>query len=244
MTEIMPHKKELLSFLGNLENLTILDYGCGAGDFINLMLPHMPRKIHAVDGIASTISDITSRFDNEITNGIISTDVTKNPSSITDKFDRIICHNVLECIEDKIGFVNKFNPLLASGGVFLLSHHDFDSAIYNSQDQELTRNLIHHFSDTKQNWQEHCDGQMGRKIPGIIEKSVFKGCAEYFIIRKMERLFIPGSYGYLMAEMLVNGAKEKFEKPVLERWYNDLGQLSKSENYYFAIDLVVSVMSK
>ena len=129
MTEIMQHKKELLVFLGNLENQVILDYGCGAGDFIELMLNHKPKKTHAVDSMPQAVSEINSRFKERNINGLISTKTTKDPGSINKKFDKIICHNVLECVEDKVGFVNKFERLLLPQGVFLLSHHDFDSAI-------------------------------------------------------------------------------------------------------------------
>lgn len=156
-------------------------------DFIELILNHQPMKIHAIDNIPSTISEIKLRFKEQTTNGLISTEITKDPNSINGKFNKIICHNVLECVDDKVSFVNKFDRLLLPGGAFLLSHHDFDSAIYNSSDEELTRNLIHNFADTKQKWQEYSDGKMGRKIPGIIEKSVFKESANCFIIRKMAR---------------------------------------------------------
>ncbi len=244
MVEIMQHKKELLAFLGNLENRVLLDYGCGAGDFVELMLNHNPMKIHAVDSIPSTISEIKSKFKEKTTMGLISTEITKDPDSINEKFDKIICHNVLECIEDKVGFVNKFERLLLPQGIFLLSHHDFDSAVYNSNDEELTRNLIHNFADTKQKWQEYSDGKMGRKIPGIIEKSVFKESANFFVMRKMERTFSEGNYGYLMASMIIEVAKRKFDDRVIRNWYEDLEQLSKSRNYYFAIDLVVAILSK
>jgi uncharacterized protein YehS (DUF1456 family) len=58
--------------------------------------------------------------------------------------------------------------------IFLSSHSDFDAAIYRSDNQELTRQLIHHFADSKQGWQECSDGQVGRNIPGLIASSIFK----------------------------------------------------------------------
>lgn len=244
MAESMPHKKELLAFLDNLENQVILDYGCGKGDFIELILNHKPLKIHAVDSNSSTISKIKSRFKEQTINDRISIEITTDPNSINEKFNKIICHNVLECVEDKIGFVNKFNKLLLPGGVFLLSHHDFDSAIYNSSDEGLTRNLIHNFADTKQKWQEYSDGKMGRKIPGIIEKSVFKDSVCFFIMRKMERSFSQGNYGHLMANMISKVVKGRFEEMVIKNWYEDLTKLSRCGDYYFTIDLVVAIMNK
>ena len=59
--------------------------------------------------------------------------------------------------------------------------------LFNSSDEELTRNLIHNFAYTKQKWQEYSDGKMGRKIKKKKKKSVFKESANCFIIRKMAR---------------------------------------------------------
>lgn len=244
MTGLMLYKKELLSLLGDLKNLKILDYGCGRGDFIELMLNQTPKKIHAVDCIQSTVAEAEINFQKYVSNGTLSMETVEDPNFIEDKFDRIICHNVLECIENKVNFIDKFDRLLLPQGIFLLSHHDFDSAIYNSSYRELTRELIHNFADTQQKWQEHGDGQMGHKIPGIIEKSVFKGRANCFIIRKMERVFSAGNYGYLMANMIMEVAKKRFDNAALKDWYEDLDNLSKSMDYYFAIDLLIAMINR
>ena len=84
--------------------------------------------------------------------------ITKTISTPTElkgaKFDNIICHNVLECVDHNLTFINAFKPLLSDkNGIFIRSHHDFDSAIFNSSFKVLTRNLVHHFVDTQQKWQ-------------------------------------------------------------------------------------------
>jgi hypothetical protein len=60
----------------------------------------------------------------------------------------------------------------------------------------------------------------------------------------MERAFVQGSYGHLMASMIITVAKTKFDHTVIKNWHEDLEQLSKSGDYYFAIDLVVAIISK
>lgn len=77
----------------------------------------------------------------------------------------------MECIENREKFVRNLYEHLATNGILIVSHHDFDSAIYNSNFVAFTRQLIHFFSDQGESWQNYCDGQIGRKIPGIFKKA-------------------------------------------------------------------------
>ncbi len=245
MIKVITHKKQLIDELGDITNAQILDYGCGAGDFIELLLamPNQPKAIFAVDSSKNMVEKIQSNFADAIDKGIVIPEICVNPGELHgNQFDKIICHNVLECVDDKIKFINDFDRILTSGGVFVLSHHDFDSAIYNSQYKDLTRKLVHHFADTQQAWQAHCDGQMGRKIPGLIEASVFKNRAICKTWRMVEREFKPGNYGFLMADMLIDGAKAVFDAKDLQLWLEDLELKNRQGEYYFAIDLCVAVL--
>ena len=147
-------------------------------------------------------------------------------------------------MSDKIKFINEFDVLLADYGTFVLSHHDFDSSVFNSNHKNLTRELVHCFADTKQNWQEYSDGQMGRKIPGLMSHSVFKDYVTCQTIRVVETEFKSGNYGYLMADMLLSIGKSRFDTNMLKEWYHDLEDLYKTNNYYFAIDLVAAIVNK
>lgn len=247
MIKVMSHKKKLISMLGDTNGCTVLDYGCGRGDFVELLLnvDSKPQLICAVDSSVAMIDVIGSSFTKEINNGIVIAKVVSDPKAIKgQKFSKIICHNVLECIGDKIEFINKFDALLADYGVFLLSHHDFDSSIFNSNHKNLTRELVHCFADTQQDWQEYFDGQMGRKIPGLVSHSVFKDYVTCQTIRIVETEFKPGNYGYLMTDMLLSVAKSRFDANDLKEWYCDLEALDKNNKYYFAIDLVVAIINK
>lgn len=246
-TPVMLHKKQLTAMLGPVQGLTVLDYGCGTGDFIEILLNQSgtPKYIYAVDSNSEMIGRVSSRFDREIKNGTVIAEVITDPKMLEGKqFDRIICHNVLECIYEKLTFINCFNDLLAEKGIFLLSHHDFDSAIFNSHYKVLTRALVHTFADTQQIWQAHCDGQMGRKIPGLVVHSVFKDTAKVQTIRIVETKFESDQYGYLMADMILSGVKSQFKKKYFESWYQDLKKQSENHEYYFAIDLVVAILGQ
>jgi len=243
MEKVIAHKKRLIAELGNISDAKILDYGCGNGD-IELLLSksHQPKEIFADDSNKETIKKIQTDFADYIINGIIFPKVCTSPSDLQgNNYDKIICHNVLECVNDKLSFINSFVDLLKPHGVLVLSHHDFDSAIYNSQHKELTRDLVHFFADTQQSWQENCDGQMGRKIPGLIASSIFKEKSNCKTWRVVERDFHPGSYGFLMADMLTDIGKGTFDEKLLQSWREDLEIKDRLGDYYFAIDLVVAV---
>lgn len=246
MLNILAYKQKLLDLLGVLTDATVLDYGCGRGDFIELILKldKKPKCIYAVDSNKETIIAIENRFQQEIRNGSVITKVCTSPRDLKGiKFDKIICHNVLECVDDKVAFINHFSEILAKDGTFILSHHDFDSAIYNSSDKYLTRTLIHNFADTQQKWMDHADGLIGRKIPGLIMASGFRDFASIETWRLVEREFKPGMYGYLMATMIQEAAKHTYSADVLELWIQDLEKKDHSHDYYFAIDLVVAIIN-
>ncbi len=173
-TAIESIHNRLVSHFGSTENRSILDYGCGKGGLDRILLHQekRPSHIYAVDSDPAMITAVNSSFPTEISKCILKTDIISDPSQITDySCDGIFCHNVLELIVQKEQFVGNLYNLLNNKGVFILSHMDFDSMIYHSSYKELTRNLIHHFADTQQAWMKSADGQMGRKIPGILRRA-------------------------------------------------------------------------
>ena len=103
--------------------------------------------------------------------------------------------------------------------------------------------MIHHFADTQQPWQKHSDGQIGRKIPGLIKNSL---CKNYTIEtwRIVETEFKPRNYGYLMADMLCEIGKNEFSPQELKLWREDLEKKDNQKEYYFAIDLVTAILEK
>jgi len=239
------HKK-LIQNLGSLEGKTVLDYGCGRGGMIKLLLqqPTPPAYIYAVDCDASAIKTLNEIYADVIQQGKLGTAVISSPAEIVNQqFDAIVCHNVLECIANKECYVQELYALLRPHGTLVASHHDFDSAVYNSSYRDLTRALIHYFSDTGEAWQTICDGQVGRKMPGLfkragIEKSSFETW------RMVETTFNAEDYSHLMANMMLEVARNNFDQASLDAWMNDLAQKVQAHDFYFAIDVVVVTARK
>ena len=242
MKAITQLHQKLINSVGPLNGKSVLDYGCGRGDMIELLLhiSNGPQMIFAVDSNEEFIRGIETRFGNAIGTKKLFTQTCSNPYDLVKhRFDIIFCHNVLECVADKQKFVKDIFHLLKPGGILLLSHHDFDSVIYNSEFKELTRNLVHCFADTKQDWQANHDGQMGRKIPGIFARANVKN-ATFEIWRMVENSYDSGDYGFLMSKMILDVCKNQFSKHELDLWRQDLESKAKNKDYYFAIDVVVA----
>jgi SAM-dependent methyltransferase len=73
----------------------------------------------------------------------------KGPLPFADAaFDRVFCHNLLECLPDPGAFVAEAGRVLRPGGRLVLAHSDFDTLIFASEDLELTRRLVRAYCDT------------------------------------------------------------------------------------------------
>ncbi len=239
--------KRLVTHFGSTEKLTILDYGCGTGGLTRVLLDNdkHPNLIVAVDSDPKMIEKITSSFSSEIALGQVNTEVISDPRQLLGKlsYDGIFCHNVLELIDDKEHFVASLTALLKEEGTLIVSHMDFDSMLYNSSYKELTRNLIHHFADTKQAWMSSLDGQVGRKIPGILKRANIQTFS-FETWRLTESSFQEHDYGFIMARLLLETASQIFDQEELRAWKEDLEDKVQNHDYFFAIDLDVAKITK
>ena len=231
---------QLISRLGNLSGKSVLDYGCGSGDNLKLLLDQCGEngKITAVDCNNIALDKLKQKLNQYILSDRLIVEKCESPETLTEKFDVCFCHNVLECIVDKVNFINVIKNKLNCEGIFLLSHHDFDSAIYNSTDFALTRSFIHQFSDTMQVWQKYSDGQIGRKLPGIFHQSNFDSF-QCETIRFVEYNYDEESYGFHMSKWIAECVKKDFSDEKINAWLDDLKKLSARHEYYFAIDVNV-----
>jgi SAM-dependent methyltransferase len=85
--------------------------------------------------------------------------------------DAAICHNVVEALVSPDALLAEIARVLVPGGYFLLSSSDFDTLLFNTQDLELTRTLIHTFADTQEPWMDRADGTIGRKLRAIAQRA-------------------------------------------------------------------------
>jgi 2-polyprenyl-3-methyl-5-hydroxy-6-metoxy-1,4-benzoquinol methylase len=116
-----------------LQQASILDYGCGAGDISFPML----LEGHSVVGVDIAAEMIKQASGRAVKHGLSSTasfhhlndDVVRDISSR--KFDVVICSSVLEYVPDDMSLVKLFDSLLKDGGVLLMSVPDKRSLFCN-----------------------------------------------------------------------------------------------------------------
>lgn len=231
-------------------NYKVLDLGCGHGNTLMYIATKLgvEGKAIGVDIDEDLLAVAETILKDQIKNKkleLIKADLTKPLNLQAESFDRIVCHNVIECIPDKVEFLNKCFKLLKDGGVLVLSHSDFDTQIYNSSNIELTRKLIHNYSDFKQDWMETSDGMIGRKLSGIFAKSKFKNIKSEIYIMQNNK-YSPREYGYRIAQDIIRMAKKskKFTNDELRSWVKDLKEKSKNSEYFYSSNVNIIVAKK
>ena len=242
--------KYLVDLLNIQSNHKVLDLGCGHGNTLLYIAEKLDKSGRAIGvDIDQSLLAVAEEFlKAEIGYGtvqLIAGDLSKPLPFKKAYFDRIVCHNVLECITDKINFINRGYSLLKKGGIMVMSHSDWDSQIYNSSYINLSRKIIHNYADTAQEWMRDCDGMIGRKLNGIFQKTKFTIFLPKTYIVVNDR-FKEQDYGYRIAQDIIKVAKKsgKFTEKELQMWVNDLENKDKNFEYYYSNNINLIIATK
>jgi ubiquinone/menaquinone biosynthesis C-methylase UbiE len=245
-------KAQLVKRLDVKPQMRVLDLGCGRGAALPQLIEAVTDtgSITAIDRDQDSLDFIQTHFRERLETKTLQTaqvdlSFMHLPYS-TDHFDRILCHNVIESIMDKPPLLNECYRILKPGGRLLLSHHDFDTATYNSNFKMLNRNLIHIFCDSTQSWQDTSDGQIGRKLAEVIRTSHFKTPFNQETILVQENSFDPNDYGYQFCSWISVIAQNApdVSQADLKAWSNDLGEKAENGEYYFSISVMCVLAQK
>jgi ubiquinone/menaquinone biosynthesis C-methylase UbiE len=233
-------KKPLFDYVLSKLNLsagaafTILDFGCGMGDFLGIISKAVTTesKLLGIDASMQFIEAANIRYP-----GI---------SFICNKFndkldlpdaslDLIVTIDVIECISDKDALLNEFHRILKPRGKLLAVHWDWDTMIYSVEEKENARKAVFAFSDWKQPWMDNCDGQMGRKLWGLFEGSKkFQGKPDSFTL--IETKYEKGKYGFdRMQDIAKIVDKSRITKEEQEKLHLTLINNNVNGQYFFSV---------
>lgn len=111
-------KKIVWKQLGNLEGKKILDFGSGEGITAN----HFAEKndVTAIEPSEDMLSNAQKEYEYTQILGDVNALSTFNDET----FDIIICHNVLEYIDDKEAVVKALVQVLKKGGILSIAKHN------------------------------------------------------------------------------------------------------------------------
>jgi hypothetical protein len=127
----------------------------------------------------------------------------------------------------------------------VMSHSDWDSQIYNSSHIELSRKILHNYSDTTQEWMKESDGTIGRKLSGIFKKTKFTKILPKTFTMVNDK-FKQEDYGYRIAQDIISVSKKsgKFTNKEIKMWVDDLKDKDKNSDYYYSSNINLIIATK
>jgi len=170
----MVGRHERIAQLADLDHpgLSIADLATGRGRQVRAMLAVAsdPVRVHAVDTASSLDDEVL--HDSRVRSVIADLD---EPLPFPDAtLDRVISLNVAEHLADPSGHLVECHRVLKPGGLLVLAHSDWDTALFASENDALTRTLVNRFVSTVPTFAVRADGFMGRKLLGLAIASPFE----------------------------------------------------------------------
>jgi SAM-dependent methyltransferase len=222
--------------------LQVADLATGPGRTVRALLAAStePVRVHAVDAASSLDDEIL--HDARVRSVISDLD---QPLPFADQtLDRVISLNVAEHLADPPGHLLECHRVLRPGGLLVLAHSDWDTALFASGDDALTRTLVDRFVSTVPNWAERADGFMGRKLLGLALNSPFE-LVTADTWADCHRRFDKGSVGWKVAMGVLAATKDD---PGLATkatgWVEGLAALAAEGHFLFAVTDVALVLRR
>jgi SAM-dependent methyltransferase len=222
--------------------LEVADLATGYGRTVRAMLAGArgPVRIHAVDTASGLDDDVL--HDERVRSVIADLD---EPLPFPDlSLDRVVSINVAEHLADPRAHVTESYRVLRSGGLMVLAHSDWDTALFASDDDALTRALVDRFVSTPPRFAERADGFMGRKLLGLAGAAPFE-------IETVEtwadchRRFDTDSVGWKVARGVLASAADDAELATrARRWVDGLVRMAQEGRFLFTVTDVVLVLRK
>src|SRR5258708_11325706 len=134
---------------------SVLDLGCGPGKSTGALLARVGPKgrVVALDRSPHFLETIRRAHGDAIAEKrleIVQADVSERLLLSQGAFDVVVCQNVIECVQDKDGLIERARLALRNDGRLLLGHHDFESVVLAATDRELTRRIIAGYAGRQQ----------------------------------------------------------------------------------------------
>jgi SAM-dependent methyltransferase len=223
-------------------DLVLADLGCGDGRTVRklLALRPAPRLVYALDQ-AVTLPD-SLLHDERVRSRIADLD---EPLPFEDaSIDRVVSLNVIEALADPAAFLRECHRVLRPGGRAVIAHSDFDTALFTSDDDALTRELVDRFVRLIPSWAERADGFTGRRLPVLAAQSPFT-VAAVDSWADPHRRFDSGSLARKIAQGMLAAAADDPE--LLARaggWLDGVQALADQGRFLFAVTDVAVVLRR
>jgi SAM-dependent methyltransferase len=237
-------RHERLALLADVDvpDLVVADLGCGTGRTVRALLAGDPAPgvVHALDSTSQLDDDLL--HDRRVVSRVADLDhrLPLDDASL----DRLVSMNVAENLADPAGFLRECSRVLRPGGTAVIGHTDFDTALFTSDDDQLTRVLVDRFVAEVPTGVAGTDGFMGRKLVSLSVDAPLV-LEQVHSWADPHRRFDRGSLAWKIAMGMVASARDD---PALAaraaRWIESVRRLADQGRFLFTITDVVVVLRK
>jgi len=237
-------RHERLAELAQVDDygLVVADLGCGTGRTVRALLAAAPSPatVQAVDQAAELDDDLLS--DLRVVSRIAD---LNEPLPFQDaSIDRLVSMNVVESLRDPATFLVECHRVLRPGGLAVIGHSDFDTALFTSDDDALTRTLVDRFVAEVPTYYERADGFMGRKLLGLAADSPFS-LVDVDAWADPHRRFDEGSLAWKIAMGMLAAAADDDELAARSaQWVETVRELADEGRFLFTVTDVVAVLRR
>jgi len=239
LPDIIQQWRDYLRLLAPAPGDILLDIGCHTGDAERLLLrdyPHIAKVIKQ-----KSVDEALAQWNQDGQPAAIAfqlADARQLPFPDS-HFDRLLCAETLEYIDDPVLALREMRRVLRPGGLALLIHTDFDTQVFNAADKDLCRAIVTAFSDSGPN------GQMGRALNGLCAAAGFAQVQPdvYTLVNTEWR---PDRYAYRLAHMMVEWLRlgQRASDDDLAIWLRDLETQAARGGFYYSINRYLCLCRK
>jgi SAM-dependent methyltransferase len=229
----------MIGMLGPQPGERIVDLGCGTGDALAMIAGLAEADLVGVDASVAALRAAARTLGGPPCGSrlLVQADLSAPVPLADASVHRALCHNVLELLADPGAFVEEVRRVLRPGGRFVLSHSDFDTLVFASDDLQLTRRLVRAYCDTQQDWMDTVDGTIGRRLAHIVRRSRLQ-LEDTQARANLSLRFRQGELGYGYAHNLAHAlrAAGQVDPAELDGWLAGLRRLDDEGGFLFSIN--------
>ena len=222
--------------------LVVADLGCGTGRTVRALLgrPVAPERIEALDRGSALDDDLLG--DLRVVSRLADLD---EPLPFDDaSIDRVVSMNVIEGVADPDALLRECHRVLRPGGLAVVGHTDFDTALFTSDDDALTRTLVDRFVADVPARGAHTDGFMGRKLLRLSVESPL-AVVDVQSWADPHRRFDEGSLAWKIAMGMVAATRDEEELAARAAdWLESVGRLAHEGHFLFTVIDVAVVLRR
>ncbi|MFB9377497.1 methyltransferase domain-containing protein [Kineococcus gynurae] len=218
-----------------------VDLGCGSGRSTRALLAAGAGTVHAVD--AGSVLDDDLLLDPRVRAHI---SPLESLPLADGGADVAVSVNVLEHLDDDgvDAHLGEMHRVLRPGGVAVLTHSDWDTALFTAGDDSLTRELLDRFVAAPPQAGVRVDGFAGRKLLRHAARSAFRLEAVHSWADPHRR-FDEGSVAWKVATGILAAVRDDTRLAARAAgWVEDLRSAAQAGEFLFAVTDVALVLRR